>query len=615
MGNCLVCGKKISDDEKFCDNCANVIHPKPPTCPVCGMEIEKGETECPNCEVRIDIMSGKAVQEKEVNKEEMEEAVEDLMLMPGITRESAEQLYRAGFNKFSTFLEQTTNVKDPAIARRLTRKFMMGIVKQEIEKEEFKGGGECPICGAPVNADAKRCDICGANIEGTVVVEQPEAEAPPDIDEPEAAPAAAPTPVSAEEAEQMQKDIKEIKIEEMDEEEVATGVMDDDILANLPADMVANIQAIFHSTDSVGIDTEDVGLLKNMGIDIDAIDDFDLGPPPMAGDTAAETGEQPAAEEPAMEAAQEDLPEEAPPEMGTAPEEAVEEDPHDDMLELTLKHPPEEEDVVPAAAEDVATEDAPSQEMAPAQEAAEEDTVPAEEVAEPVPEEAITEEEAIGEAAADEMPVDEPAAEEPAVEEPPAEETATEEPAVEEPAVEEPPAEEMATEEPAVEEPTVEEPPAEEMATEEPAVEEPTVEDIPVEEPAAEEPVSEEPIVEEPVEETTPEEAAEESIVEEPVVDAHTLFNNLKSELKQAKPLLIKANKLGFDVSGSKGFIEEAMKAGRDRQFERAISIVMEIKTQLTDAIDSELGEGSAQKIIDSAMTAAPKRVAVKKKD
>ena len=102
----MVCAARIPDGEKFCENCANVIHPKPPTCPVCGTELEEGVTTCPKCEIKINVMRGKAVEEKEVNKEEMEEAVEDLMLMPGITREAAEQLYRSGFNKFSTFLEQ-----------------------------------------------------------------------------------------------------------------------------------------------------------------------------------------------------------------------------------------------------------------------------------------------------------------------------------------------------------------------------------------------------------------------------------------------------------------------------------------------------------------------------
>ncbi len=114
-------------------------------CPKCGTEFF--DEQCPNCGYKVS---------------EYDKAINTLMMLTGVGRKRAEELYRAGFKDIEDIRKSSEDelARVRGIGKELAKK-----IKKDAEKKvsiRF-----CSVCGSLVPQDATVCPKCGAPLEET----------------------------------------------------------------------------------------------------------------------------------------------------------------------------------------------------------------------------------------------------------------------------------------------------------------------------------------------------------------------------------------------------------------------------------------------------------------
>ena len=403
--------------------------PEPIKCPICGKVNEPDASECKMCrtelkpteegkiKLKMPRVAGDIITMVDIEDPGTRKTLEELALIPGVTRMKAVYLYQSGITSIEEYVEKAFHGerRSDNFTRMVTNKILMSQVKGKAKKERIP----CPSCKAPNDPKNTRCKACGFEIE---------------------------------------LEMATLKMDEVKErlsrtaEEVFGDLMDSKAFTALPEDLKAQVALVLDSDDFEDVDVMPEAF-KKLGVDSETLDIGELPPadPVEAEEAEKEPGEapveaeepepdkeanaepEPPAGEPEKEAKAEVKPEikseaepeaeekpEEKPEEPTAVEEEVEPEPEAEPPEEEPEEPtPDPEEPGPAPEEPKA-EAAPEPDPEPESEAA-----PAPEPEEPAPE-----------PEAEQAPQPEPEPEAPVAESEPEPEEPAEEPEPESPAAE-----------------------------------------------------------------------------------------------------------------------------------------------------------------------------------
>ena len=202
--------------------------------------------------------------------------LEELTLIPGVTRKKALFLYRSGIHSMEEFLQKAFHGErySDNYARTVSNKLLMQSLKGKEEEQELL----CPSCQAPNPIDANKCKVCNFEIEKEMAA----------VD-------------LGNVSDKLSESVTEI-LDELD---------DDADFDALPDELKAQFASVIDS-DDVDYDMEAPDL-DNLGIDLDKIDE-----------ETSEAEEEPETTEESE--TEEDAPEEEPePEPAKATDETVDE--------------------------------------------------------------------------------------------------------------------------------------------------------------------------------------------------------------------------------------------------------------------------------------------------
>ncbi|MFH0816547.1 MAG: hypothetical protein V1934_07015 [Methanobacteriota archaeon] len=146
-------------------------------CKICGTPIPHGQDKCPLCgtefsrseggKVKTKVSTEKKAAEKldiDISDPEVRRVLEELTLIPGISRRGALILYKQGIRTVSDFIKKA--MPGEAMSERYAQ-----VIANRLAIDSAKGTGQvaerkvpCPSCRSPNKAASKKCGVCGAQI-------------------------------------------------------------------------------------------------------------------------------------------------------------------------------------------------------------------------------------------------------------------------------------------------------------------------------------------------------------------------------------------------------------------------------------------------------------------
>lgn len=144
-------------------------------CPICGTVNEAGAEECKLCKTMlVRTESGKLKIESpkisgdillmiDIEDPLTRKTLEDLALIPGVSRMKAIYLFQSGITSIEEFVEKAFHGE--RLSKNFTRMVSNKILMSSIKTEEAEERIPCPSCSAPNKMDASNCGVCGFEIE------------------------------------------------------------------------------------------------------------------------------------------------------------------------------------------------------------------------------------------------------------------------------------------------------------------------------------------------------------------------------------------------------------------------------------------------------------------
>jgi hypothetical protein len=148
--------------------------PKEIKCPICGTKNEPDAGECKMCrtsltpteEGKINItmprVPGDIITMVDIEDPGTRKTLEELALIPGVSRIKAIYLYQSGITSIEEYVEKAFHGerRSDNFTRMVTNKILMSSVKGKEKKETVP----CPSCKAPNSPNSKKCKVCGFEI-------------------------------------------------------------------------------------------------------------------------------------------------------------------------------------------------------------------------------------------------------------------------------------------------------------------------------------------------------------------------------------------------------------------------------------------------------------------
>lgn len=147
-----------------------------PKCKVCGSAIPYNQTKCPLCGTDYERKEGKVKAKISVEKRAAEtleiditdpkvrQVLEELTLIPGVSKKGALILYKKGVRSTAEFIKKAMpgEARGDNYARILANRLAIDSAKSGKKAKERRIS--CPSCRSPNKLGAKKCGVCGAQI-------------------------------------------------------------------------------------------------------------------------------------------------------------------------------------------------------------------------------------------------------------------------------------------------------------------------------------------------------------------------------------------------------------------------------------------------------------------
>lgn len=139
-------------------------------CPVCGQTKPEGAQACSRCKTMFVAKGAVSVPPRieeetrvDISDPETRKALEELTMIPGVTRAGALALYKRGIRSIEDFTTRVFkgDAKGEQVGRMIANRIILAHSKQEARRERLM---RCPECDSPVPAAAKECGVCGSAV-------------------------------------------------------------------------------------------------------------------------------------------------------------------------------------------------------------------------------------------------------------------------------------------------------------------------------------------------------------------------------------------------------------------------------------------------------------------
>lgn len=321
-------------------------------CPICGTMSDEGSEKCKMCQTilskkedgKLKVTSPK-IHRKTFTTIDIEDPItrkklEELTLIPGVTREKALYLYQSGIQTMEDFLQKAFRGEKYSenFSRTVGNKLLLQSLRGKKEEQEIL----CPSCDAPNPINVKNCKVCNYDI-------------------------------AAEMAALDMGDISNELSESVTEMMGELGENED--FEALPDELKAQFASVLDS-DDIDFEMEKPEDMENLGIDLDNMDEIgeeaEISEEDIPEPSEELPEESPEPEEEIVKEApvEESEPEEEVPEPETAQEEVTSEPEKEDSQEPEPEEVPEpaEPEPAPEPASPEATEPPEEEEAAPEEE-------------------------------------------------------------------------------------------------------------------------------------------------------------------------------------------------------------------------------------------------------
>ena len=142
-------------------------------CPICGTMNDNGAESCKMCQTQLSKKDGKLKvtspkgRGKTFTMIDIEDPItrkklEELTLIPGVTRKKALYLYQSGIHSMDEFLQKAFRGErySENYSRTVANKLLLQSLRGKKEEQEIP----CPSCDAPNPAEVKNCKVCNYDI-------------------------------------------------------------------------------------------------------------------------------------------------------------------------------------------------------------------------------------------------------------------------------------------------------------------------------------------------------------------------------------------------------------------------------------------------------------------
>jgi len=168
---------KEQEKEEEPEEVEEKVDDEPIKCPICGSVNQAGSTQCFLCQTHISRKNGGKIKVEspklpgeiltmvDIDDPLTKKTLEELTLIPGVSRVKALYLFQSGITSMEEFIEKAFRGERMSknFSRTVTNKLLMSSIKDDQAAEEIKLS--CPSCNAPNPADAGNCGVCGFEID------------------------------------------------------------------------------------------------------------------------------------------------------------------------------------------------------------------------------------------------------------------------------------------------------------------------------------------------------------------------------------------------------------------------------------------------------------------
>ncbi len=155
LSECAICGTKTSG-KASCDTCGTILVDGKVPCKACGTMLPSFSVSCNHC-------GRKRGEVDEDFTPEMSEVIKHFLMIPGMTKEMAIELYKEGLKDFASLIAKsmTQSQRNKGLHKVIARRIMLMDVAEGDDAVDVTEKLECPICKTLVDLYDEKCGVCG----------------------------------------------------------------------------------------------------------------------------------------------------------------------------------------------------------------------------------------------------------------------------------------------------------------------------------------------------------------------------------------------------------------------------------------------------------------------